>query len=244
MTNFGIVPMGVQLRALIVLISCLGLAACAASAPVPGPATAGADHRDAARGAGERPAWRVSLQGNPRLGSATARIGIVEFGNYQCLYCRDFHRQQFGRLKTEYIDTGVVRFIHMDLPLRIHPQAVPAALAARCAGAQDRFWDMHDALYANQGRLNQDLYPDLARRMNLDETRFQACFENQVPGRDIARDMVVARGLGFTGTPSFLIGIVEGDTLIVKYRARGAPEYEVFAREIEKLRNAEFGVRN
>jgi protein-disulfide isomerase len=233
-------------RTIIVSLFCFGLVACAGSASPPNPAT-GANSERSSRSSGiayrDRPIHviesaspQVSVMNDPRLGSATAKIGIVEFSDYQCLFCQDFHRQQFIRLKKEYIDTGVVQFIHKDLPLRMHPQAVPAAVAAHCAGAQGRFWEMHDALFSNQGRLNESLYPALARQLNLDEAKFKACFSGQVFEQGIKQDLGVARMLGLTGTPSFLIGNIEGDTLTVVRQSRGAPGFEVFAQEIEKLR--------
>ena len=233
-------------RAVIAMMVCLGVAACASSIPSSDPAagveagrsshSTGIAYRDMPIRVIENAPTRVSVAGDPRLGSATAKIGIVEFSDYQCLYCRDFHRQQFARIRKEYIDTGVAQFIHKDLPLPVHPQAIPAALAAHCAGAQGRFWDMHDALFVHQGRLGQNLYPELARQLKLDAAKFDACLENQAYVQDIAQDVGAARGLGFTGTPSFLIGIVEGGTLNVKRRTRGAPDFEVFVQEIEKLR--------
>ncbi|BAV32624.1 thioredoxin [Sulfuricaulis limicola] len=179
---------------------------------------------------------RVNVEDDPRLGSRAAKIAIVEFSDYQCLYCQDFNRRQFVQIKKEYIDTGVVQFIHKDLPLRMHRHAVPAAMAARCAGAQGRFWDMHDALFAHQDRLGQDLYPELARQLDLDVAKFSTCLESQDHGQGIGQDVGVARMLGFTGTPSFLIGKIEGDMLTVVRRSRGALTFEAFAQEIEQLR--------
>ena len=179
----------------------------------------------------------VGLAGAHRMGSAQATIGIVEFSDYQCPYCRGFHDQVFPRLKKEYVDTGIAQFIHKDLPLKsIHPQALPAALAAGCAGAQQRFWPMHAALYANNGRLAPELYPQLGRELGLDEAKFTACLGAASREQAVMRDVVEARGLGITGTPSFVIGKIQGDVLIVARMAKGAASFEDFAQEIEKLR--------
>lgn len=233
-------------RTIIAALVCIGLAACAGSAPPPDPAadggtersshSSGIAYRDRPIRVIESAPPQVSVKDSPRLGSTTAKIGIVEFSDYQCFYCRDFYRKQFAQIKKEYIDTGVVQFIHKDLPLRMHPQAVPAAMATRCAGAQGRFWDMHDALFSNQGRLGQNLYGELARQLNLDETKFNACLGGKTHIKDIGQDVSTARMLGLTGTPSFLIGKIEGDMLIVTRQSRGAPGFEVFAQEIEELR--------
>jgi len=233
-------------RAVIVMLVCLGLAACAGLAPAPDPSigadtgrsshSSGIVYRDSPIQIIESTTPQVNVKDDPRLGSPAARIGIVEFSDYQCFYCQDFHRKQFAQLKKEYVDTGVVQFIHKDLPLRTHAQAVPAALAAHCAGAQGRFWDMHDALFDHRGRLGQGLYPELARQLKLDETKFSACFESHAYGQRIRQDIGVARRLGITGTPSFLIGKIEGDMMTVERQSRGAPGFEVFVQEIERLR--------
>lgn len=233
-------------RTVIVSMICLGLAACAGPAPVSDPSN-GADTGRSSHSSGiayrersfrviERKPPQVNVKNDPRLGSATAKIGIVEFSDYQCFYCRDFHRNHFERLKKEYIDTGAVQFIYKDLPLRTHRQAVPAAMAAHCAGAQGRFWDMHNALFAHQDRLGQKLFLELARQLNLDEAQFNACLESKSHVQGIGQDVSTARMLGFTGTPSFLIGKIEGDTLTVMHWSRGELAFEMLAQEIEKLR--------
>ena len=238
--------MFIRARVLFPVLIYIGLAACASPTPSSDPA-AGTDEGRSSHSSGiayrDRPIrviestpLQVSVKDDPRLGSASAKIGIVEFSDYQCFYCRDFHQKQFAQIKKKYIDTGVAQFIHKDLPLRMHPQALPAAMAAHCAGAQDRFWDMHNALFAHQGRLGQNLYPELAHQLNLDEAKFNACLESQAPGQGIGQDIGTARRLGFTGTPSFLIGKIEGDMLLVSRQSRGAPDFQVFAQEIEKLR--------
>jgi len=180
---------------------------------------------------------RVSLNGDPRMGSPQARIGIVEFSDYECPYCREFYTQIFPQLKKEYVDTGIVQFIRKDLPLtKIHPQALAAALAANCAGDQGKYWEMHQVLYTNQERLSSVLYSDLARNLGLDEGKFSACLEDPAQERKILQDMAEANRLGINGTPSFVLGRIEGDTMSVIRLARGAPGFDAFAQEIEKLR--------
>lgn len=180
---------------------------------------------------------RTNLAGAHRLGSSDAKIGIVEFSDYQCPYCGGFHEQIFPKLKQEYVDSGIVQFIHKDLPLSmIHTQALPAALAANCAGVQHHFWEMNNALYAHQRQLGQALYSELARTMNLDAEKFMGCLKDPAIMRGIMQDTVEAQRLGINGTPSFLIGKIEGNTLTIVTMARGAPSFEAFAQEIEKLR--------
>jgi protein-disulfide isomerase len=222
------------------------LAACAAAVP---PKTAQEQPSRSSHSSGM--AWReapvaianpgppqLRLDRDPHLGSPQAVIGIVEFSDYQCPYCRGFHQELFPQLKQKYIDTGLVQFIHKDLPLtRIHAQAMPAALAAVCAGQQGRFWQMHDALF--ESALAPALYPQLAQRLGLDAAKFAACLRDPASAQGILRDMDEARRLGINATPSFLIGRIEGERLVVAGVARGAPSLEVFGREIEALRRLE-----
>jgi protein-disulfide isomerase len=178
----------------------------------------------------------VVLAGSHRIGSSRAAVAVVEFSDYQCPYCRDFHDLVYPRLKKEYVETGIVQFVHKDLPLKsIHPQALPAALAASCAGLQKRFWPMHEALYANNAKLSPTLYPQLARELGLDEAKFGACLADPAREQFVMRDTVEAQKLGINGTPSFVIGRIQGDVMSVARLSRGAPSYEAFTQEIEKL---------
>ena len=177
----------------------------------------------------------VSLDNSPMLGSDTAKIGIVEFSDYECPYCRTSQTQLLPQVKKEYIDTGVVRYVHKDYPLvSIHTQAAPAAIAAQCAHAQGRFWDMHQALFAN--RLRDALYPELARQLKLDEQNFSACLKDAAPREAIYRDVQEARRLGISGTPSFIVGRIEGNKLTVTGVSRGMPSFEAIIQQVEALR--------
>ncbi len=95
---------------------------------------------------------------------------------------------------------------------------------------------MHDALFDHQDRLGQNLFLELARQLNLDEAKFGVCLESQDHVQGIRQDVGAARMFGFRGTPSFLIGKIEGDMLTVVHRLRGAAAFEEFVQEIEKLR--------
>ena len=75
----------------------------------------------------------LRIKGSPSLGSPKAPITIVEFSDFECTYCRRFHDQVLSQLKEQYVSTGLLRFVHKDLPLPFRQQAKPAAAAARCA---------------------------------------------------------------------------------------------------------------
>jgi protein-disulfide isomerase len=241
-------PCARALRVTAGLFAAALMAACAGSPPAPDKSPAAADSGGSSHTSGnayrdtpvrivQLSTPRVSLGGEPRMGKAEAGIGIVEFSDYECPFCRSFYAQTFPRIKKEYVDTGVVQFIRKDLPLtKIHPQALPAALAANCAGDQGQYWEMHKALYTNQQRLGPALYSDLAGNLGLDEATFSACLKDPAQEQKILRDVAEAKRLNISGTPSFVLGKIEGDTVRVMRVARGAPGFESFAQEIEKLR--------
>src|SRR3989344_2866257 len=84
------------------------------------------------------------------LGSDAAPVTIIEYSDFQCPFCRSFFDQTYGQLKKEYVDTGVIRFVYRHFPLAFHPAAQKSAEATECAGAQGKFWEMHDAIFTLQ----------------------------------------------------------------------------------------------
>jgi protein-disulfide isomerase len=178
----------------------------------------------------------VNIADDFRMGKRDAAIGVLEFSDFQCPYCRDFHNSLLPQLQETYINTGIVQYIYKDFPLRMHREAVPAALAAGCAGAQEQYWLMHDRLFANQEHLGNSLYVKLARDLNLDVERFEACMRDRAQVLRVNRDVMQGRQLGVSATPTIMLGRVDGDYFTVLRIAKGVPNIETFVREIEKLR--------
>jgi protein-disulfide isomerase len=92
-------------------------------------------------------AQNVATLGSPTLGDLKAPVTLIEFTDYECPFCKKSYKNAMRKLKKEYIDTGKLRLVVRDFPLPFHKNARPAANAAHCAGEQDKFWPMHDALY-------------------------------------------------------------------------------------------------
>jgi protein-disulfide isomerase len=110
-----------------------------------------------------------------------------------------------------------------------------AALAANCAGEQNKFWPMHEALFTNHGLLAPALYYRLAREFGMDVNKFTACLRDPARERAIMRDVSEAKRLGITGTPSFVIGKIEGNEIKDMQIAKGLAAFEAFARAIKEL---------
>jgi protein-disulfide isomerase len=169
------------------------------------------------------------------LGRLDAPLVLVEFSDYQCPYCRRFHAEVLPRLRREYIDTGKLRLVYKDLPLDMHREAMPAALAARCAAQLERFWPMNEALFANQAALGAALYTRLAQELALDGERFRSCTADPATRRLVQRDARDARRFGIQGTPGFILGRSAGAGVQVERIARGFADFDTFAREIDAL---------
>jgi len=137
----------------------------------------------------------------------------------------------------KFVRTGKVELIFLDLPLPMHQNAFKAAEAAACAGDQNMFWEMHHQLFANQGALAPEQLSGYAGELGLDVAAFQKCLSSgkQAPG--IREDMRVAKNLGITGTPAYLLGrrLPGGDKVQILDMAKGLPPYEVLEQKINAL---------
>ena len=168
------------------------------------------------------------------IGAEDAPVSIIEFSDLQCPYCARYAAQTFPRLRAEYVDTGKVRYAVGDLPLPMHAKAMGAAIAARCAGEQGRFWEYRDALFRSRTALGAATYDRLAGEFGLDVPRFEACRNDPAQAERVRADMALARANGVVSTPAFVIGrLVDGE-----FRGEvvtGAKPYEYFAAKIDAL---------
>ena len=178
----------------------------------------------------------MDVHGDPAEGASTAQVAIVEFTDFQCPYCGSFAKQTYPQLVDNYIKPGKVKLIYRDLPLTFHPHAMPAALAARCAGEQGKFWEMHDSLFADQQDLESKDFVDRASKLGLDSGKFNQCIASDKYKNDIQSNIDYAEKLGIHGTPAFVIGTVGPDgNLKVTKGFVGARPYEVFKTDLDEV---------
>lgn len=143
-----------------------------------------------------------SSQGHPQRGPNGAPVTIVEFSDFQCPYCRQAE-PTLKQVRSKYGDR--VRIVYMDFPLGFHPQAMGAALAARCADEQGRFWAYHDALFAGQSGLSTPALKDLAVRLNLDTASFDSCLDQRKYESNVLSDKAKGKNANVSGTPTFVV---------------------------------------
>ena len=166
------------------------------------------------------------------IGNPNAPVVIIEYTDYQCPFCARHYQQTYNKIREKYIDNGQVYYIFKDFPLtNIHPQAVTAAEAARCAGEQDAQPEMHDRLFSTQnewsGRSDAiDLFVNYASELNLDSESFQECLQSGVQEEAVYKDLEEGAQRGINGTPAFIIN---------GYTMSGAQPYPIFEQAIDQF---------
>jgi protein-disulfide isomerase len=173
----------------------------------------------------------VPIENAYSVGDLEAPITIVEFTDYQCPFCNRHFQQTYPQLQADYIDAGLVRYVFKDFPLTsIHPQAMEAAEAARCAGEQGSYLEMHDMLFNRQSEWGTPnaatLFAGYASELGLDAEAFSACLADGRYEAAIQADLDDGIRLGITGTPGFFIN---GRFL------SGAQPYAVFQQALDQM---------
>lgn len=154
--------------------------------------------------------------GEPSIGPVNAPVTVVEFADFQCGYCKRAQPSVAQLLET-YGDR--IHFVYRDYPLNFHKQAEPAAIAARCAGEQDKYWEYHGDLMTESGSLLEADLRQRAGRLGLDMGEFEACTTAQRHREAVLAGFNDGSELGVTGTPTFfvngrkLVGAVSLETL-------------------------------
>lgn len=178
---------------------------------------------------------KISVADDPSLKEGSPGLVLVELSDYQCFYCGHAAREVMPQIQEKLIHTGKVELIYLDLPLQ--PHSFKAAEAAACAGDQKRYWEMNSTLFGHQQALAPDKLPGYAEELGLDVAAFQKCLASGQHAKGIREDMRVARILGITGTPAFVLGrrLPQGDKIQVLEVIRGAAPYAVFEEKINSL---------
>jgi protein-disulfide isomerase len=198
-----------------------------AAAPSPrgagGPAPARADNE---------PVYKVPVGSSPAKGPATALVTVVEFSDYQCPFCSRADAT-VNQLLRDYGDK--VRVVMKQQPLSFHDRARPAALAALAAGEQNKYWEMHAKLFANQQGLSDADLERYAGEIGLNVARWKADLQSPKLAGMVDADQTLGNQIGASGTPTFFIN---GKQLV------GAQPVETFKSKIDaELAYAESLVR-
>ena len=180
---------------------------------------------------------KISAGNNPIIGNPDAAITIMEFSDFQCPFCAKFHTETLPTIMEEYIDKGTVKLVFRDFPIQnIHPNAVPASIAAECANEQGKFKQMYHTLFEKQKEWNNletsyaiTIFNQYASEMKLDEEKFDTCIRNAKYLEEVQKDLNDGRTYGITGTPGFFIG----NEKIGFVELKGAQPFESFQKIID-----------
>ena len=174
----------------------------------------------------------VSIEDDPVKGSKDAPVTIVEFSDFQCPFCEKFFTQTLPLIEKNYIETGKVKLVYRDFPLKFHQYAQKAAEAAECGEEQGKFWEFHNKIYENQDTMNDESFRQYAKDLGLDMTEFNKCLDSGQMADEVSIDSKDGRSYGVTGTPTFFINGI---------KVTGVRPYSAFQQIIDQELNSSIG---
>ncbi|MFH1972062.1 MAG: thioredoxin domain-containing protein [archaeon] len=160
----------------------------------------------------------VSEDDDAWTGGKNADVVIVEFSDFQCPYCAR-GAEVVAELLEEYGND--IKVVYRDFPLSFHENAHIAAEAAECAAEQDKFWEFHDLLFANQGALDITSLKGYAAELGLDTESFNECLDSGEMSAEVDADLEDGIAAGVRGTPAFFVNgqLISGAQPIENFKA-------------------------
>ena len=178
----------------------------------------------------------LTKNGSPILGSVDAPITLVEFGDYQCSFCKRHFDQTHDLIVKNYVETNKVKIVFKDLIVTPGKDSIYAAHATHCAKDQGMFWKYHYMLYnnwegENTGWITDDSLNKFASNIDLDMNEFSKCMSDNKWMNLINASVEDANTMGVTGTPSFFLIGPENEIA----KIHGAQPYDAFKRTIDSM---------
>lgn len=165
----------------------------------------------------------------PYVGNKDSKVTVVEFADFQCPFCKRWHETVWPRLKSQYIDTGKIKFVYHDFAF-LGEESQLASEAGKCAAEQGKFWEMYDTLYKNQGEENSGAF-SLANLQKLgaqvvpDRPAFNTCMASRKHQTAVEDETLTGEGYGISATPTV---VINGE------RLEGVAPFAQYARVIEE----------
>jgi len=172
---------------------------------------------------------------SPILGDLNAPLTMIEFGDYQCTFCKKFFHETEGSILTNYVETGKVKMLFKDF-IVVNEDSVNAASAAHCANDQKMFWQYHSTLYNNwdgegTGWASSEQLHLFASTLGLDMDKFSECMSKSKWKELVNSSKVDGRALGVGATPTFFI--IDQNNKVLKIT--GSQHYDVFQEVFDSL---------
>jgi protein-disulfide isomerase len=186
---------------------------------------------------------KVTIDDDPILGDKNkAKVAIVEFSDYECPFCKRHHQETFDQIVEEYVNTGKAIMVYRDFPLSFHdPLATTEALAAECVqdiAGDSKYFEYSKLIFENtssngNGLKVDDLYT-IADQISVDSDELKKCVDEERFLEEIQNDIKDGTLAGITGTPGFVIGVLDEDGNVDGVNVSGAQPYTVFKQAIEQ----------
>jgi protein-disulfide isomerase len=176
-------------------------------------------------------------QGSPYYGNLSSPLVIVDFSDFQCHLCKRYVDNTEQQINSSYVQSDKAVYVFKHLPNRGF-DSKNASLAAQCTNDQEKFWEFHRILYANQGPIdsgwvnNENLKKFASQLRGINITEFNLCFDTKKYEAFIDKDIDLANSLGFTETPSFIIMNREGSII---EKIQGPKPFPIFNTIIDSL---------
>lgn len=177
----------------------------------------------------------VDVTGAPARGREDQVVTMIEFSDYECPFCIRHFTQTMPLIQKDFIDTGRIRYYFKDFPIdELHPAAIRAHEAARCAAEQGKFWELHNRLFTAPGTHGDEALHARAKEAGVAAADFTSCLTSGRTLEEIRKSAAIATGFGASGTPSFFFGLRDLSTNQVKiYQAiTGAQPIDAFEKAI------------
>lgn len=151
-------------------------------------------------------------------GDENAKVWLIMASDFQCPFCKQWHDAQFAGLMQDYVQKGKVRTAFLNFPLGQHQNALPAAEAAMCAAVQNKFWPVHEALFATQHRWDTlkvatAVFDSIVTTTGINMSLYHTCVNKHLTLPMIEADRDRARQQGAQSTPTFIV--VPGGTVLM-----------------------------
>ena len=181
-------------------------------------------------------------QGSPYYGNLSSPLVVVDFSDFQCHLCKRYVDNTEQQINSSYIQSDKAVYVFKHLPNRGF-DSKNASLAAQCTNDQGKFWEFHKILYTNQGPIDsgwvssENLKKFALQLQGFNITKFNSCFDTKKYESFIDKDIALAKSLGFTETPAFMIMNREGSII---EKIQGPKPFPIFKSVIDNLENKVF----
>lgn len=192
----------------------------------------------------EFPAAQVAIDDDPVLGEIKkARVVIVEFGDYECPYCKTFFMSTHQELKKKYIDTGIAALVYRDFPLPFHqPLALNQAIVGECVQERlgdEKYFQYHDQVFettkSDGNGMTDEQVRDIAVGLGIDKKWLDKCAGRESLKAEVNNDIEQGVAAGVEGTPGFVVGKLGDDGIVRGRLVPGAYGIEAFDKIISEL---------